>query len=157
VCIALWEELFWGALVSLPCAKDVFCFKSLSHTQKRKHLIRKSLVPLISSFIKFKTSFSFPVLSAFQFQFQFLWNSINQHTMDEEYDVIVLGTGLKECILSGLLSVDGLKVLFSISFYLFLSFFLCSCFVVKHNTAATSIILSDFLFNSCYFLRCKHF
>lgn len=32
--------------------------------------------------------------------------------MDEEYDVIVLGTGLKECILSGLLSVDGLKVFF---------------------------------------------
>lgn len=31
--------------------------------------------------------------------------------MDEEYDVIVLGTGLKECILSGLLSVDGLKVI----------------------------------------------
>ena len=31
--------------------------------------------------------------------------------MDEEYDAIVLGTGLKECILSGLLSVDGLKVL----------------------------------------------
>ena len=30
--------------------------------------------------------------------------------MDEEYDVIVLGTGLKECILSGLLSVDGVKV-----------------------------------------------
>jgi hypothetical protein len=30
--------------------------------------------------------------------------------MDEEYDVIVLGTGLKECILSGILSVDGLKV-----------------------------------------------
>ena len=31
--------------------------------------------------------------------------------MDVEYDVIVLGTGLKECILSGLLSVNGLKVL----------------------------------------------
>ncbi|XP_034681495.1 guanosine nucleotide diphosphate dissociation inhibitor At5g09550-like isoform X1 [Vitis riparia] len=31
--------------------------------------------------------------------------------MDEEYDVIVLGTGLKECILSGLLSVNGFKVL----------------------------------------------
>ncbi|KAM7519741.1 hypothetical protein LguiB_018703 [Lonicera macranthoides] len=30
--------------------------------------------------------------------------------MDEEYDVVVLGTGLKECILSGLLSVDGLKL-----------------------------------------------
>ncbi|KAF9602431.1 hypothetical protein IFM89_027560 [Coptis chinensis] len=30
--------------------------------------------------------------------------------MDEEYDVIVLGTGLKECILSGLLSVDSLKL-----------------------------------------------
>ena len=31
--------------------------------------------------------------------------------MDELYDVIVLGTGLKECILSGLLSVSGKKVL----------------------------------------------
>lgn len=31
--------------------------------------------------------------------------------MDETYDAIVLGTGLKECIISGLLSVDGLKVL----------------------------------------------
>ncbi|CAL1695571.1 unnamed protein product [Somion occarium] len=31
--------------------------------------------------------------------------------MDEEYDVVVLGTGLTECILSGLLSVDGKKVL----------------------------------------------
>ncbi len=30
--------------------------------------------------------------------------------MNEEYDAIVLGTGLKECIISGLLSVDGLKV-----------------------------------------------
>lgn len=31
--------------------------------------------------------------------------------MDEEYDVIVCGTGLQECILSGLLSVSGKKVL----------------------------------------------
>eukprot|EP00727_Mastigamoeba_balamuthi_P014235 m51a1_g9434 putative rab gdp dissociation inhibitor alpha (451) ;mRNA; f:435516-437591 len=31
--------------------------------------------------------------------------------MDESYDAIVVGTGLKECILSGLLSVDGLRVL----------------------------------------------
>lgn len=31
--------------------------------------------------------------------------------MDEKYDVIVLGTGLTECILSGLLSVEGKKVL----------------------------------------------
>lgn len=30
--------------------------------------------------------------------------------MDQEYDAIVLGTGLKECILSGLLSVSGKKV-----------------------------------------------
>jgi hypothetical protein len=30
--------------------------------------------------------------------------------MDGEYDAIVLGTGLKECIISGLLSVSGLKV-----------------------------------------------
>jgi len=38
--------------------------------------------------------------------------------MDEEYDVIVLGTGLKECIISGLLSVDGLKVGFFLFFFL---------------------------------------
>ena len=31
--------------------------------------------------------------------------------MDDTYDCIVLGTGLKECILSGLLSVAGKKVL----------------------------------------------
>ncbi|KAG9307634.1 hypothetical protein G9A89_023199 [Geosiphon pyriformis] len=31
--------------------------------------------------------------------------------MDEAYDVIVLGTGLTECILSGLLSIEGKKVL----------------------------------------------
>jgi Rab GDP dissociation inhibitor len=31
--------------------------------------------------------------------------------MDETYDVIVCGTGLKECILSGILSVSGKKVL----------------------------------------------
>ncbi len=31
-------------------------------------------------------------------------------SMDEEYDAIVLGTGLKECIISGLLSVSGMKV-----------------------------------------------
>ena len=31
--------------------------------------------------------------------------------MDGEYDVIVLGTGLKECIISGLLSIEGKKVL----------------------------------------------
>jgi RAB protein geranylgeranyltransferase component A len=31
--------------------------------------------------------------------------------MDDTYDVIVLGTGLTECILSGLLSVSGKKVL----------------------------------------------
>ncbi|KAJ4499488.1 rab GTPase activator [Lentinula lateritia] len=31
--------------------------------------------------------------------------------MDEEYDVVVLGTGLTECILSGLLSKEGKKVL----------------------------------------------
>ena len=31
--------------------------------------------------------------------------------MNEEYDVIILGTGLKECIMSGILSVGGKKVL----------------------------------------------
>ena len=36
---------------------------------------------------------------------------LQQVKMDEEYDAIVLGTGLKECILSGMLSVSGKKVL----------------------------------------------
>jgi len=31
--------------------------------------------------------------------------------MDEQYDAIILGTGFKECVLSGLLSVEGMKVL----------------------------------------------
>ncbi|KAJ2549004.1 Rab GDP dissociation inhibitor alpha, partial [Coemansia sp. RSA 1878] len=31
--------------------------------------------------------------------------------MDEEYDVIILGTGLTECMLSGILAVEGKKVL----------------------------------------------
>ena len=31
--------------------------------------------------------------------------------MDEEYDCIILGTGLTECIISGMLSVSGKKVL----------------------------------------------
>uniref|UniRef100_A0A915PPB8 Ubiquinone biosynthesis O-methyltransferase, mitochondrial n=1 Tax=Setaria digitata TaxID=48799 RepID=A0A915PPB8_9BILA len=36
---------------------------------------------------------------------------IRTSSMDEEYDAIVLGTGLKECILSGMLSVSGKKIL----------------------------------------------
>lgn len=40
-------------------------------------------------------------------------------TMDETYDAIVLGTGLKECIISGLLSVDGLKVRISLGCLLY--------------------------------------
>lgn len=35
----------------------------------------------------------------------------NQHVQDEQYDIIVLGTGLTECILSGIFSVEGKKVL----------------------------------------------
>ena len=31
--------------------------------------------------------------------------------MDQDYDAIILGTGLKECLLAGLLSVDGKKIL----------------------------------------------
>lgn len=47
--------------------------------------------------------------------------------MDETYDAIVLGTGLTECILSGLLSVDGLKVqaLFFTSHFRSLRFTCC--------------------------------
>ena len=36
---------------------------------------------------------------------------IYRGTRSNDYQVIVLGTGLTECILSGLLSVDGQKVL----------------------------------------------
>jgi Rab GDP dissociation inhibitor len=31
--------------------------------------------------------------------------------MDEKYDAIILGTGITECVLSALLSVDGKKIL----------------------------------------------
>ena len=31
--------------------------------------------------------------------------------MDEEYDAIILGTGLKECVLAGLLGVAGKRIL----------------------------------------------
>ena len=31
--------------------------------------------------------------------------------MDQEYDAVILGTGLKDCLLAGLLSEDGMKVL----------------------------------------------
>ena len=37
------------------------------------------------------------------------WEARNALLMDEQYDVIVLGTGLTECIISGLLSVAGKK------------------------------------------------
>ncbi|EJK47581.1 hypothetical protein THAOC_33689, partial [Thalassiosira oceanica] len=30
---------------------------------------------------------------------------------DGEYDAIIMGTGLKECVISGLLSVQGMRVL----------------------------------------------
>lgn len=38
-------------------------------------------------------------------------NFLTSLIMDQDYDCIILGTGLKECILSGLLSVGGKKVL----------------------------------------------
>lgn len=34
---------------------------------------------------------------------------------DGEYDVIVLGTGLKECMISGIMSVDGKKVILHVT------------------------------------------
>ncbi len=37
--------------------------------------------------------------------------SVTQHPVNPSKQVIVLGTGLTECILSGLLSVEGKKVL----------------------------------------------
>ena len=35
------------------------------------------------------------------------WNILAKPLADGEYDAIVLGTGLKECVVSGLLSVKG--------------------------------------------------
>lgn len=59
--------------------------------------------------------------------------------MDEEYEVIVLGTGLKECILSGLLSVDGVKVLDPL-FPIRISFAL----LLVHGTFEFMIEFSDY-------------
>ena len=39
-----------------------------------------------------------------------LHGSLKPSQMRSAVAVVVLGTGLKECIISGLLSVDGLKV-----------------------------------------------
>jgi len=38
-------------------------------------------------------------------------NDDNNNNMDDKYDCIVLGTGLKECVISGLMSVERKKVL----------------------------------------------
>jgi hypothetical protein len=52
------------------------------------------------------------VNKTFSSRFAFLTsNKPRSFAMDEEYDCIVLGTGLTECVLSGLLSVSGKKVL----------------------------------------------
>ena len=40
-----------------------------------------------------------------------IYKNKQKKKMNESYDVIVLGTGLKECVLSGLLAVKGKKVL----------------------------------------------
>merc|ERR1711868_209156 len=47
----------------------------------------------------------------FESDFDCLTDKKFKKNMDEEYDVIILGTGLTECILSGVLSVQGKKVL----------------------------------------------
>ena len=62
--------------------------------------------------------------------------------MDEEYDVIVLGTGLKECILSGLLSVDGLKVFILHSLLFFFLLFSNSAASIL-NSAINLLCVSD--------------
>lgn len=51
-----------------------------------------------------------PVLSVPESSDHFLQDRQQDLEMDQEYDAIVLGTGLKECIISGLLSVSGMKV-----------------------------------------------
>lgn len=67
--------------------------------------------------------------------------------MDEEYDVIVLGTGLKECILSGLLSVDGLKV-FSLIHHL--HFQMRACFLcIASNIRLVLPFVKNIIFTAC--------
>jgi hypothetical protein len=58
--------------------------------------------------------------------------------MDGEYDAIVLGTGLKECIISGLLSVSGLKVCNSSSALLY-----SACFAVAPLPPARTRGIAD--------------
>jgi hypothetical protein len=77
--------------------------------------------------------------------------------MDEEYDVIVLGTGLKECILSGLLSVDGLKVGASSPILHFRNHFpiyyslLGSWIQIDLGNFDLNLIMSDLLSCFCFF------
>lgn len=116
------RQVILGALISLlVAAKNMLCFKSFTHKQKLIHTQHNP--PLfLSSLIKL----SFFYYSLFSLHLFCLFlethNSICS-PMDEEYDVIVLGTGLKECILSGLLSVDGLKVISLLSLTLFIYWF----------------------------------
>ena len=86
--------------------------------------------------------------------------------MDEEYDVIILGTGLTECILSGVLSVQGKKVLHMdrkmlsnvLSFWLFIekqqkdaTMHRCSSDLINFLTIVASILdRSNFLYQKVY-------
>lgn len=60
--------------------------------------------------------------------------------MDEEYDIIVLGTGLKECILSGILSASGHKVFPHLSFLIRLLLLLLSVFIYFFNGARLGML-----------------
>lgn len=55
----------------------------------------------------------YPAFLPFLFEIEKEFGMANREEFplpEEDFDVVVLGTGLKECILSGLLSVAGMKV-----------------------------------------------
>lgn len=60
---------------------------------------------------------------------------------DGEYDAIVMGTGLKEAIMSGLLSTLGMKVSYRV---------LCNVVQFRHTTtAAAAVLMSHFAVLAC--------
>src|SRR4249919_3418058 len=79
--------------------------------------------------------------------------------MNEEYDCIILGTGLKECILSGVLSVEGKKVLHmdrndyyggaSASLNLNQVRVCLNCFRCKSALKTTQAVVTSTSFNLC--------
>ena len=66
-----------------------------------------NMIPLSKSFLSCECPTFAPTASAYAASHMEDWRT----AFAEDWDAIVLGTGMKECLLSGLLSVAGKKVL----------------------------------------------